>query len=64
MSYSVGDRVIIKKYGKEYVGTVTATGRVTVTVEFKTIGGATKTIKVSGRDVPYLIKPLMITRGR
>lgn len=57
MSYTVGERVIIKKYGGEYVGKVTATGRVTVTVEFKTLGGKIKTIKVAGRDVPYLIKP-------
>ena len=55
--YAVGDRVVIKKYGGEYVGKVTATGRVTVTVEFRTLGGKTKSIKVAERDVPYLIQP-------
>jgi hypothetical protein len=55
--YHPGDRVLIRKYGADYFGKVTAVGRTTVTVTFETKAGARKTVKVPGHRVGLDLKP-------
>jgi hypothetical protein len=56
MSYYAGQKVVIRKYGKLYKGTVVSAGRVRVTVEFRMVSGRMKTVTLSGYEVETILK--------